>query len=125
MKLNKLPKDILVQLVSELQDRKEKEYSHYVVISIGDRAPSWRFENEYELKSWILFELLDSTTNNEKISLFQEELRKLPPGQASKYLKLKSKDFEIDELLQATNPKFVIIKGKCLTDNIDNIPLEY
>ena len=132
MKLQNLPKDLLVELVSELQGRKEKEYSEYVVISIctyDDIILAWRFENEYKLKSWIAFELLSlPKSNNDSIDLFLDELRKTPLRNRSEYCKDKLRDIELRDLmnlLKQSAPEIVIIKGKCLSDNIDNIPLEY
>ena len=133
MKLNTLPKDLLVELVSELQDRKEKEYSDYVVLSaIGpDHLSVWRLENEYEMKNWLVFELVILRKNmvgDDYISAFLEELRKMPLGKRSEYCKEKLRDIELNDLMdlfRKTTSAFIIIKGKCLTGNIDNLPLEY
>ena len=133
MKLNNLPKDMLVKLVSELQDRKEKEYSEYVVIyREGSDIPAvWHFDSEHELKSWILFELLDYSreifSDNENILLFLEEWRKLPRDREDchvDYCKNKSSSFQSNELLSMLNKidsDFVMIKGKCVSGNTNKI----
>lgn len=133
MKLNNLPKDLLVELVSELQSRKEKEYSDYVVLSImgPDQLSAWRLENECEMKNWLVFELVKLRKNmvgDDYISAFLEELRKFPLGNRSEYCKEKLRDIELNDLMdlfRKTTSAFIIIKGKCLTGNIDNLPLEY
>lgn len=133
MKLHKLPKDLLVELVSKLQDRKEKEYSEYIVIYRGgsDDAVVWHFNNEHELKGWILFELFRypsiSYTENENVYLFLEDLSKLPKYQYDRhieYCKSKSSSFRFDELLNLfnkINQSFVIIKGKAVNGNTNTI----
>ena len=135
MKLHNLPKDILVELVSELQDRKEKEYSEYVIIYTGvcDQLVAYNPKSEYELKGWILVELASYCSKdiceNERIWLFLEELRKIPKTNYGgfeycnlvKYYKHASPNFEVHELidlLQKSNNEYIIIKGKCLTNNL-------
>ena len=133
MKLNNLSKDMLVQLVSNLQDRKEKEYSHYLAIYTGvsDNGPVYHFNNERDLKAWILMKLLNypkDTYNVENIKLFWEEIRKLlrnhygmySNSDLIEYCKNKSQYFQLDELLalyKSNCDGFVIIKGKLLINN--------
>ena len=128
MKLNNLPKDLIVELVSELQNRKEKEYSEYIVIWGGSEDPViWYFNNENELKGWILFDLFKSPsisyTDNENVYLFLEDLSKFPKYQYDlhiEYCKNKSSGFQLDELLNMFNKNskdLVIIKGKCVSGN--------
>ena len=132
MKLQNLPKDLLVELVSELQDRKEKEYSEYIVIYRGGSNDPviWHFHNEHELKGWILFELFKYPTEipeNGNIWLFMENLSKFPKYQYhrhTEYCKNKSSSFQLDELLilfNKINRDFVIIKGKCISGNTNTI----
>lgn len=138
MKLQNLPKNMLVQLVSQLQDKKEKEYSEYVVIYTdgSDDSPVWRFHNENEFKTWILLQLPFNCSkeicDNENIRSFLEELTKIPRNfygntdhRHTEYCKNKSSNFQFDELLNLFNKinrDFVIMKGKCLTGNTNTIP---
>ena len=112
MKLHNLPKDLLVELVSELQHRKEKDYSEYVAIYRGgsEDPAIWHFKNENELKGWILFELFKypiiEISENENIWLFIEHLSKFPKYKYDRhieYCKSKSPSFQFDELLNLFN----------------------
>ena len=128
---------MLVQLVSELQDRKEKEYSDYIAIHAGgsDEPSVWHFDSEHELKSWILFQLLDRPKeifcDDENILLFLEKWRTLPRNRYGltedghvQHCKNKSSSFQIDELLNLLNKidlDYVIVKGKCVSGNTNKI----
>jgi len=54
MNLNNLPKDMLIELVSQIQESKEEEYSEYVVIPYDKQIPTKYFTNEKDLKIFLL-----------------------------------------------------------------------
>ena len=130
MKLQNLPKDMLVELVSELQDRKEKEYSEYILIFADgpDDTEIEYFKTENELKSWILSRILhlksESFFDNKNIWMCLEEIRKLHYTKSGEYFRNKAKEFELNELVILTkrvSDRYIIIKGKCLTENGNKI----
>lgn len=135
MKLQNLPKDLLVELVSELQDRKEKEYSEYILIFAdgADDTDTEYFKTENELKTWLLSRILhlkpESFFDNKNIWMFLEEMRKLHYTKSVEYCRNRAKEFELNELVALTkkvSDRYIIIKGKCLTENGNKIdPIYY
>lgn len=134
MKLNALPKDLLVELVSELQDRKEKEYSEYILIyANGLDTRAFHFNTETELKTFIFLRVLyyqeEIVFDNKNIWLFVKSLRQLPFEEIVEYCKNKVKALELNKLvavIKNISDKYVIVKGKVLTENGNEIaPMDY
>ena len=139
MRLHNLPKDMLVQLVAEIQYKKEKEYSEYIMIHVDKEdipgvdptePEAYHFETEEELKIFILLTLVPykdrSFFENENIWIFLKDCTS--SLDARKYCKNKLHIFPLDELIGLTkkfSDRYIFIKGKVITKNGYLIPPLY
>ena len=127
MKLQNLPKDMLVELVAELQNRKEKEYSEYILTYVdGPDTGALYFKTENELKTWICLYILASCIKpksffeNEDIWVFLEDMREIPYDGRIEYCKKIIPAVNLTQLialLRKISDRYIIMRGKCLTEN--------
>ena len=136
MNLNNLPKDMLVELVSNIQDDTEKEYCNYIVIRGDYDISSHIFTDVKSLKEFLLNHLCDyhdikDVFNKENEVEIVKTLKHLATQKYSDYLNyvnsLENK-YKVEDLLEivkrleeGTSPHDYrihdIIKGKRLYDN--------
>jgi hypothetical protein len=137
MKLNNLPKDMLVELVANIRDDTEKEYCNYIVVH-GDYAISYHIFNEVKsLKEFLLNHLCDyhdikDVFSKESEAKVVKTLKHLATQKYSDYLNYinsLANKYSLEDLLEivkrleeGTSPHdsyriHDIIKGKRLYDN--------
>jgi len=123
MNLNNLPKDMLVELVSQIQESKEEEYSEYIVIPYDNTDDSKFFRNEKDLKLFLLDYISEfdscfpSKEANEKFKYMTiTELKKSLYSLLEKYSK--EDLFELVEKMREKNVYYGlhIIKGKTISN---------
>jgi len=113
MNLNNLPKDMLVELVSQIKEDTEKEYCEYIVIPYDKQIPTKYFTNEKDLKIFLLEYLV---YNDYFRGMTYKECKKFID---SSLLEKYSKEnlFEFVEKMGEKNNYFAlkIIKGKTIS----------
>lgn len=135
MNLNNLPKDMLVELVSNIREDFEKEYSHYIVVCGDYDITCHTFTDVKNLKEFLINHLYDYHDIKDVFSKESEveiviTLKHLATQEYSDYLNYISSltnKYNLEELLQIVKKLeegmthgfriYDIMKGKKIYDN--------